>query len=432
MLETGIRTTLASSSVSHPGSVPTYNAYEHHDDSRGSGYAENLEAEWDADNASDQSSNEKGYDQVHYRPRSASIAGKFNEQGLVESMDTGISEIIRRQGSTRTLEMPISKETKSALSADSPEEVFSRGPPNLSTLGPLLVDIPEEKELNKQGLNNSANINLQKTLSGLESITGQPRESNTCSAVGSEKKLVLKTSLLPADPPKATISDQGDEDDNIGAYEPTPAPIHKLDSSASSIPDVEAQTSRQEISENSLQDEDLVDGSIGHGSWEDQSESNYDKASATETRTEPSVLLSLAGAIRHRLLSQLMLAFHLMYSEDPAARTVSSYTDSPSENNSTRDTLPSNSSPGSASSTFNKGGTVNQSNTGNTNGKRGSEDGEDNRRNKKRLHRDPPDFNSTPADRRKFPCPYHKRDSKCFGASIGDVCARSWDIAKLK
>jgi hypothetical protein len=180
--------------------------------------------------------------------------------------------------------MPISKETKSSPLPNSQEEAFSKGPSTPSTLGLLLVEMPEEKELNKQGPNTSASVNLQKTLSDLASTTGQPRESSACSAMGSENKLGLKISLLPTDPPKATISDQRDEDDDIGAYEATPTTIHK----------------------------------------------------------------------------------------------------------------------------------------------------EDNGRNRKRPRRDPPDFKSTPVDRRKFPCPYRKRDSECFGDSIGDVCARSWDIAKLK
>ena len=59
---TAIYTPLTPSSISHSSSaaygVPTYGAYEHHDDSRDSGYAEDLEAKWDADNASDQSSND--------------------------------------------------------------------------------------------------------------------------------------------------------------------------------------------------------------------------------------------------------------------------------------------------------------------------------------------------------------------------------------
>jgi len=282
MLETGIHTLLTSSSISHSGSVPTGGAYEHHDDS---GYAAIIEVEYDSDNASDQSPNEKGYVQGHYRPQSASIAGKFTEQGLLQRMDLGIAEIIRRQESGRTFEMPISKETKSSPLANSQEEAFSKGASTPSTLGLLLVDVPEEKELNKQGPNTSASVNLQKTLSDLMSTTGQPRESNACSATGSENKLVLKISLLPADPPKETISDQRDEDDDIGAYEATPTPIHK----------------------------------------------------------------------------------------------------------------------------------------------------EDNGRNRKRPRRDPPDFKSTPADRRKLPCPYRKHDSKCFGHRIGDVCAGYWpDIAKLK
>lgn len=98
---TAIYAPLTPSSISHSSSaaygVPTYGAYEHRDDSHDSVYAEDLEAEWDADNASDQSPNEKGYVQGHYHPRGASIAGEFNEQGLLQSMDLGIAEIIRRQ-----------------------------------------------------------------------------------------------------------------------------------------------------------------------------------------------------------------------------------------------------------------------------------------------------------------------------------------------
>jgi hypothetical protein len=255
MLDTTIHNPFTSPPISHPGSVPTYGAYELHGDS---GYADEIEAKGDSENASDQSSNENGYIHGDYRPHCVSIAGSFNEQGLVQSMDMGIAEIIRRHESSRTLEMPISKETKSSPLVIYPEEAFSRDPSTPSTPGPLVANMPEEKELHKQGPNTPASVNLQKTSSDLESTNGQPLESNACSAMGSEKKLVLKTSLLPADPPTATIPDQRDEDDDIGAYEATPAPIHKLDSSASPIPDVKTQTRHREMSESSLHDKDLV------------------------------------------------------------------------------------------------------------------------------------------------------------------------------
>jgi hypothetical protein len=112
---TAIHTPLTSSSISHPGSsthgVPTYGAYEHHDDS---GYADDLEAEYDADNASDRSSNANGYVQGHYHTHSASSAGSINGMGgmgggyggqhgqsRVSSMDMGIDAIINRPGNGR-------------------------------------------------------------------------------------------------------------------------------------------------------------------------------------------------------------------------------------------------------------------------------------------------------------------------------------------
>jgi hypothetical protein len=98
---TTIHTPLTSSSISHPGSVPTYGAYEHHDDS---GYADELEAEYDADNASDRSSNGNGngYVHGHYHTHSASssMGGSYG-QGRVSSMDMGIDAIINRPGNGR-------------------------------------------------------------------------------------------------------------------------------------------------------------------------------------------------------------------------------------------------------------------------------------------------------------------------------------------
>jgi hypothetical protein len=96
---TAIHTPLTSSSIS----VPNYGAYEHHDDS---GYADELEAEYDADNASDRSSNGNGngYVHGHYHTHSAtsSMGGSYGHgQGRVSSMDMGIDAIINRPGNGR-------------------------------------------------------------------------------------------------------------------------------------------------------------------------------------------------------------------------------------------------------------------------------------------------------------------------------------------
>jgi hypothetical protein len=164
-----------------------------------------------------------------------------------------------------------------------------------------------------------------------------------------------------------------------------------------------------------------------------------DEAVTSETARQTSVLLSLASALRYRLLSQLMLAFHLKLRERRVPAITISHENSSSPNSSANNSSPDNNpnfcsaTPTSSRLVSDEHGSTNSSSSRGTPRKRDEADEEDDERDQKKPRKDPPNATPTPTIRRRFYCPYRKRDPGTFGAKMGDVCAGAWpDIAKLK
>jgi len=262
--------------------------------------------------------------------------------------------------------------------------------------------------------------------------------ANTHLGGSSQKEVLLKTSFAPTNFQQVTIWNDATEHGSTSVTNPTAKPPVLQSSSASPITDVRTRKSEQEMSENSQNEADSVDGSIDNSTWENLSEVKYEAAITKEAARQLSVLLSLAGAVRYRLLSKLMLAFHSRMKEISIAPTANCCADSPSTNHSAgrssaSDTPAGGSSSLSSTSASSGGGTSNPLSSGDINKKRGVDGDEQGRRNSKKPRRESSNSPSTPPDPPKYPCPYQKREPNSFGQSARDVCAGHWpSIAKLK
>ncbi|CZR60790.1 uncharacterized protein PAC_10686 [Phialocephala subalpina] len=266
------------------------------------------------------------------------------------------------------------------------------------------------------------------------------RKSSIYVNQGPNVQLPLRTST-PEQTQIVTTPAAGDEDPRATVGEESVILVKESDIQAKSSPrisnskPIQACEKSSTDSHHSDQSNDDENSLI---SWEDRIDIENGISLSPEAKNKFDIVMSLMAALRYRLLSELMLSFHLRCKQSSIDIKWQS-ADSPTGGH---DTSPSNPAAGDASTPDapftargNSGGVPTPSSATHSNPKRGADqDGdEDDETHKKRQRRDPQDCSPHPEKHQRLICPYRHRDPGSFGLNGARVCANTWpDIAKLK